>query len=194
MNRTPSSSPPSDPIAGSRWRYGIPAVALHWTVAALIFFLLALGWYMMSVEKEPGSRWYFDLHKSVGLTVLALVLLRSLWRATHPPEGLPDSVPRWQVRASRLVQGALYVVMFAMPILGYLGASNQKRPPLFFGLPTPAWTTPNHDLAEQFFEIHSVLAWVLVALIVLHVAAGLKHLLADHDGVFQRMWPGRRSP
>jgi len=170
------------------WRYGLPAIWLHWIIAVLIVGLIALGWYMMSVEHQPGTRWLFDLHKSLGITVFSLIVLRILWRASHPPEGLPDSVPAWQAKASTLIHWALYACMIVMPVTGYLGAAHQKTPPTFFGLPLPMWVTPNHALAERFFTIHAVVAWALVVLIALHVAAGLKHLLIDRDRVFHRMW------
>ncbi len=170
------------------WHYGVPAVALHWTIAAFIVVLVGLGWYMMSVEKQPGSERLFDLHKSLGLTVFGLIVLRILWRATHRPEGLPDAVPAWQARLSTLVHWALYACMIVMPVTGYLGASHQKQGPKYFGLNLPNWAVPDHDVAEQFFTVHSITVWVLVALVALHTLAGLKHLLLDHDGVFQRMW------
>lgn len=178
------------------WHYGMPAVVLHWAIAAFIVVLTGLGWYMMSVEKQPGSGWLFDLHKSLGLTVFALIIVRILWRATHRPEGLPDSVPAWQATLSTAIHWALYVCMIVMPLTGFLGASHQKQGPKFFGLKLPAWTTPNRDLAEQFFTIHSITVWVLVTLVALHTLAGLKHLLIDRNRVFHRMWfhaPGRRT-
>lgn len=173
---------------GVSWKYGSVAMLLHWLLAALIVVLLGLGWFMMAIEDDPGSDWYFNLHKSLGLLVLALVALRLLWRMTHRPAPLPASLPRWQVRLSHLTQGALYVAMLAMPLLGLIGASFSKSGVAFFGLPLPAWAVPDHDTAERFFDLHGTLAWVLVALIVLHAAGGLKHLLVDKDGVFQRMW------
>lgn len=177
------------PAAGSSaWKYGKPAVLLHWAIALLIASLLGLGWYMMAIEDDPGSQWYFDLHKSLGLLVLGLVVLRILWRLTHRPAPLPAQLPRWQVRLSQLTQGALYLAMLAMPVLGLLGASYSKQGLAFFGLAVPAWAIPNHDTAEQFFDLHGTLAWVLVALIVVHAVGGLKHLLVNKDGVFQRMW------
>jgi cytochrome b561 len=188
----------ADPISttsttATTWRYSSTAIVLHWLLAALIVFLLGLGWWMMTIEKEPGSATYFDLHKSLGFIVLALVAIRIAWRATHRPEGLPDAVPAWQARASEALHWALYATMIVMPIVGYLGASFQKHRPEFFGLPTPAWATPNHDVSESFFTVHAITAWVLVVLVSLHVLAGLKHLLIDRDRVFQRMW-FRRGP
>lgn len=173
---------------GADWKYGKPAVLLHWTIALLIVGLLGLGWFMMAIEDDPGSKWYFDLHKSLGLLVLGLIVLRLLWRLTHRPAPLPASLPRWQVRLSQLTQGALYLAMLVMPVLGLIGASFSKQGVAFFGLPLPAWAVPNHDTAEQFFGLHGTLAWLLVALIALHAIGGFKHLLVDKDRVFQRMW------
>jgi cytochrome b561 len=169
------------------WRYTRTARWLHWTLATLIIFLLGLGWYMMTVEHTPGGRTLINLHKSIGLIVLVLVAVRIVWRLGHPVAPLPDYVPSWQTKLATATEWCLYLCMAAMPILGYLGASHQKQPPALFGLATPAWTQPNHDVAEQFFGIHSLLAWPLVALIVLHVAGALKHIFIDRDKVFARM-------
>lgn len=175
-------------VATGEWRYGAPAVFLHWVLALLIAFMAGLGWYMMSIEDEPGSPWYFDLHKSIGLIVLALVLLRVLWRIGHRPAELPASLPRWEVKTSSVMQWLLYACMLLVPITGLLGASYTKSGVAFFGLPLPAWAAPDHDTAEQFFELHENLVWVLVVLVALHAAAGLKHLFINRDRVFQRMW------
>jgi cytochrome b561 len=150
--------------------------------------LLALGWYMMSVEHEPGSKWYFDLHKSLGLLFFGLVLVRMAWRLAHPPAPLPSSVSRLSARLSRLTHFALYGCIFLMPLFGFLGASFSKAGVRFFGLPLPAIGLPDHDVAELWYGLHSAVAWVLVALIALHAVAGFKHLLVNKDGVFQRMW------
>ena len=173
------------------WRYSPPAVLLHWLLALLIVFMAGLGWWMMTVEHEPGGREWIYLHQSVGLVVAALVLLRVLWRLGHPPEPLPAGVPRWQARLAHLVQWLLYVAMLLVPAAGIVGSLYTKSGLHFFGQATNAGVTPVHDTAEQFFEIHEALVWVMVVLVVLHVLAGLKHLLVDRDQVFERMWVGR---
>ncbi len=170
------------------WKYATPALLLHWLLAVLIVSMVGVGWYMMSIEDEPGSDWYFDIHKSFGILVFGLVALRIVWRATHRPAPLPASLPKWQVRLSHLTQWGLYACMILMPILGFLGALYSKSGIAFFGARFPSWTVPNHDTSELFFGLHSALAWVLVGLVALHAAGGLKHLLMDKDGVFQRMW------
>ena len=175
------------------WHYTRAAVYLHWTLALLLAAQIGLGWYMSAIEDEPGSGGYFALHKSTGLVIATLVVLRIFWRLTHPPQPLPASVPVWQRRLAAASHALLYAVMVLMPTTGYLGASYGKNAVPFFGLQTPRWAAPDHDLAERFFAVHSVLAWVLVGLVALHVLGALKHLVADRDGVFQRMWTARQG-
>jgi cytochrome b561 len=175
-------------IATGEWRYGMPAVVLHWVLAILIAGMAALGWYMMTIEHDPAGPWYFNLHKSIGLIVLALVLIRALWRLGHKPAELPASVPPWEAKAASLVQWLLYICMLLVPLTGFIGSSYSKRGVTFFGVQLPSWTTPSHDTAEQFFEFHETLVWVLVVLVALHALAGFKHLLINRDRVFQRMW------
>ena len=170
------------------WHYSRLAIVLHWAVALILVAMAALGWFMMTIENDPGSVWYFDLHKSFGLVFATLVAVRLVWRLSHRVEALPTKLPAWQVKLANWTQFLLYVLMVLMPVTGYLGASYSKNGVQFFGINTPHWALPNHDLAEQFYGIHSVLVWVLTALVVLHVAGGLKHLLVDKDAIFQRMW------
>jgi cytochrome b561 len=172
----------------SPWHYSRLAVALHWSLAVLLAGMLALGWFMMSVEDELGSDWYFGQHKSVGILVALLVPLRLIWRLATPPAPLPASVPSWQARLATITQWALYAVMVLMPLSGYLGASYSEHGVALFGWPLPVWAPADHDRSEQFFDIHGALAWVLVALVAAHVVGSLKHLLKDKDGVFERMW------
>jgi cytochrome b561 len=188
-----AQSLPTNASPATPWRYGGTAVGLHWLLALLLSFIAALGWYMMSVEDEPGSGRYFELHKSIGLVIALLVAARIVWRLTHRPASLPTGVPPWQVRLSAVSVGLLYALMVLMPLTGYLGASYSKSGVPFFGLATPRWALPDHDTAERFFDIHGVLIWVLVALVAVHVLGALKHLLIDKDGVFQRMGFGGRQ-
>ena len=181
------------PTTPAVWRYGVPAIVLHWLLAALIVFLAGLGWYMMTIEEEPQGPWYFDLHRSIGLVVAALVILRVLWRVFHKPAPLPPNLPEWQVRLASITQWLLYACMIVMPVTGFLGSMYSRAGVRFFGLPLPAWSAPNRPVSHLFFNIHSSAVWVLVALVALHALGGLKHLLVDRDAVFQRMWfPARR--
>ena len=170
--------------------YAPIAVFLHWVLAFLFFVLIGLGWYMMSIEDEPGSGWYFDLHKSVGTVAAMLILVRAAWRLANTPDALPFNVPLWQAAGSRAIHWLLYVAMVAMPLAGIAGAMLSKSGVNFFGWTIPRLFAPNHDLAEVFFGAHSIIAWAFVGLISIHVLAALKHLVIDKDGVFQRMWFG----
>lgn len=171
--------------------YAPLAVWLHWTLAVLIVVMTGLGWYMLSIEDDPGSAWYFNLHKSIGLTIAGLVLLRLVWRLGHQPAPLPSSLPSWQITASTASHRLLYGAMIAMPVFGLFGSLLSKDGVVFFGIALPRVFDANHDLAEIFFGAHSVTAWILVGLVALHALAALKHLVIDKDGVFQRMWFSR---
>ena len=168
--------------------YTRTARGIHWLMTVLIIGMLALGWYMMAIEDEPGSDWYFSIHKSIGITLLLLIAVRLLWRLANQPGLLPQHLPQWQVTASKASHYLLYATMFAMPMAGFAGALFSKKGIAFFGLQLPTLVESNHDLAELFFSMHSVIAWVFVGLISLHLLAALKHLLINKDGVFQRIW------
>lgn len=176
--------------ARPRWRYGIPAILLHWTLAVLIVLLVALGWWMMTVERTPQGPWWFDLHRSVGLVVAALVLLRILWRASHRPDPLPPGMPAWQVKLAAATQWLLYACMVVMPATGLIGTMYGRDPGHAFGVALPQ-IAASRQVHHLLFEIHETTVWVLVGLVALHVAGALKHLLVDRDAVFQRMWFGR---
>jgi cytochrome b561 len=176
---------------GALWRYSGTAIALHWILAVLIALTTTIGWRMMLTEHEPGSARWFDLHKSIGLIIAAFVAARVLWRLTHRPEPLPHG-PAWNTRLATVTHAVLYGLMILLPITGYLGASYTKAGVRWFGLATPRWALPDHDLAEQLFTVHGVLLWTLVVLVAGHTFLGLKHLLIDKDQVFQRMWFARR--
>lgn len=170
------------------WRYARPARLFHWTLAALIPGMAALGWGMMAFEESPGSGWYFALHKSIGVLVFAMVLLRLAYRRSHRPAPLPETLPGWQIRAARISHQLLYTAIIAMPLSGIFGALFSKYGLVFFGIRLFGWVSANHDRSDLFFSIHGTIIWILVALITLHVAAALKHLFIDRDGVFYRMW------
>jgi cytochrome b561 len=179
---------PDRQAATPEWRYAPIAVILHWLLAFLIAAMVSLGLYMTSIEDDPGADAFFKLHKSVGIVVFALVLVRALWRLKHRPAELPASLPRWEVVASSVVQWLLYACMIVLPVTGFLGASLSKSGVVFFGWHVPAWRPPDRDTSELFYAMHQATVWILVALVTVHALGGLKHLLVDRDRVFQRMW------
>jgi cytochrome b561 len=168
-------------------RYSRAAVAMHWILAIALFAQLALGWWMLELPKSPpGLRaGWFNLHKSIGLTIALLVVLRLAWRATHPTPA-DALLPRWQRRAARWAHGLLYACMLFMPLSGYLGSTFTRYPVRYFGVVMPQW---NHDwpAAKQLMSnLHSAVAWMFMALLALHVAAALWHWF-QRDGVMDRM-------
>jgi len=173
-------------------RYGRVAMALHWGIALLALFQIALGWWMIDIPKSPpGLRaGWFNVHKSIGITIGLLMLARLGWRLGHRPPPLPASLPRWQARAARLSHGLLYAALILQPIVGYLGSSFTRYPIKYFGVTLPSWGWDAPALKELCSSVHFTLACLITALVALHIAAALRHLVA-HDGIFQRMWPRR---
>ncbi len=169
------------------WRYSTIAIILHWFVAFLVLSLISCGWYMLSIQDQPNSGWYFNLHKSFGLVAATLIFYRLIWRLSHTPAPLPTSVAHWQAVLSRVIHWLLYLCMILMPVSGFIGASYGSHGVSFFGLKIPVWVDPNHIISTQLFNIHGIFAWILVGLISLHVLAAMKHLFINKDKVFQRM-------
>jgi len=170
-------------------RYDRIAVALHWVIALLVLAQIGLGWFMVDLPKGSADRsWFFALHKSLGISAAFLILLRVAWRLAHPAPPLPAWFPAWQARAAHWTHRLLYACMVVMPVSGYLSASFTKYPMKLWGLPFPkaGW---EHDLANSVFNgIHVGTSWLFVALLALHISAGLRHLFAG-DGVFRRILP-----
>ena len=175
-------------------RYTPTAIALHWLMALLIIGLLALGYYMADLPKGvPNRADFFNLHKSLGLLAGILIVLRLYWRRKHPAPSLPASMPNWTRQAADWGHRLLYICMVLQPVSGYLSSSFNKYGVKFFGLPLPKWTDEDANLSHLFKESHEFIATLLVALIVLHVLAALKHKLIDRDQIVQRMLPGKRT-
>jgi cytochrome b561 len=180
------------PQTGAPSRYTWQAIALHWLLAVLIIGMLLLGFSLEDIPRNtPARGFYVNLHKSFGVLVLALALLRLAWRATHKAPPLPAGTPRWQVLAAGWSHRLLYVLMLTQALSGYLASSFGKYGVKFFGIPLPQWAWESKAVQSFFGSIHGVVAVALAVLVAVHVAAALKHLLVDRDGVFQRMWPGR---
>jgi cytochrome b561 len=169
-------------------RYTTVAVVLHWIVALVVIGQFALGWLMQEIPKSPpGQRAaVFNVHKSIGITILALMLVRLAWRYTHPPPALPP-MPRWQARTALANHRFLYALLIAMALAGYLGSSFSGYPVRFFGIALPSWAAKNDALKELMSNVHLVCAWLLAAAVVLHLAAVAKHALVDRDAILARM-------
>ena len=179
---------------GAAQTYTGTAKVLHWLIAVFVFAQITLGWWMIGIPKAPpGIRVYwFNVHKSIGITLGLIILVRLLWRLTHRAPPLPATVPAWQRIAAKASHVLLYLCMIAMPLSGYLGSSFTKYPIVYFGMRLPHWGWEAPVLKELCSQVHFVTVTLFITLIAIHVAAALKHLLVNRDGVFQRMW--RISP
>lgn len=190
MNKVPAVTP----------RYTRVAAALHWVMAVLIVGNVGLALVAESLPEEwirPG----IDLHKSIGLTVLGLVILRVLWRMAHPPPTLPANYPSWQKRASHAAHMALYGLMFVLPVSGWLHDSAFKyagQHPLMLYWIVPwfriSGVSAMNPLAKEDFHttlyaVHAVSAYALYSLLALHLSAALKHQW-DGGRELQRMGLG----
>ncbi len=171
-------------------------MALHWVLGLALLGMLAMGWYMTGLPFSPQRLKLYNWHKWAGMTVLALSALRLLWRATHRPPALPVAVlqamPRWQQWAQHSTHGALYVLFFAVPLVGWAYSSAAGFSVVLFGVwPVPDLLAVNKALAEQIKPLHALAAYTMAALVVLHVAGALKHQWVDRDGLLNRMLPWR---
>ena len=180
---------------GTAGTYTATAKFLHWLIAAAVFVQISLGLWMIGIPKSPpGVRvWWFNLHKSIGITIGMLVLLRLLWRFTHRAPPLPGSVPVWQRTAAKVNHVLLYVCMIVMPVSGYLGSSFTKFPIVYWGTKLPNWGWESPALKELCSQVHFVTVIVFITLIAIHIAGALKHLFINRDGVFHRMLPSRSA-
>ena len=170
------------------------AVVLHWVVAALVLAQATWGWTMQAIAKGQGGvrADAFNLHKSVGLVILALMLVRLGWRLAHRPPPLLG-LPAWQRRLAVGTHALLYAALLAMPLTGYLGSVWSGYPVKWFGITLPAWGTRSPGLKDLMSTLHLGISTVLIAAIVLHVAGAVRHILA-HDGYAARMGLRRALP
>lgn len=177
-------------------RYSGLAIALHWVLALAIVGAFAVGLYMTSLSMSPTRLKLYNWHKWAGTVILALSALRLLWRLTHRPPALPRAIeaamPAWQRVAHHATHHLLYLLFFAVPLVGWAYSSAAGFPIVVFGvLPLPDFVPVDKALAEAIKPWHGWLAYGLATLVVLHVAAALKHQLVDRDGLLSRMWPAR---
>ncbi len=171
-------------------RYTFAAIALHWIVAALIVANLAFGLYTVNLPLSPQKLKLFSYHKWIGMTVLLLAAARLLWRATHAPPALPESMKPWEKRAAHAAHVALYVLFFAAPLSGWLFSSATGFQTVYLGvLPIPDLLAKNKEVADILKVAHHWINYAMAAVIVLHAGAALKHHLIDRDEVLARMLP-----
>jgi cytochrome b561 len=180
-------------------RYTGFAVALHWLIAIAIIANVALAWIWPHLA-DAAVRPAIDTHKSIGITVLGLAIMRLLWRLTHEPPALPATYHRWEIAASRVTHTLLYLLIFAMPLTGWIMDSGWKDAathPMFFfsmfewpriGFIMRMPPSAREHIHTWFGAAHVWGSYLLYGLFALHVGAALKHQWRDRESELQRMW------
>jgi len=175
--------------------YTATAKALHWLMALMIGGLLGLGFYMADLPLSPQKIQLFSWHKWAGVTVFALVWLRLLWRMVFRPPAYPQSMTALQQAAAHGSHFALYALMLAIPLSGWIMSSAKGVQTVWFGvLPLPDLIARDKALGHQLEALHSALAIGLIVLVSVHFAAALYHYRVLKDDVLQRMLPAPVAP
>jgi len=171
-------------------RYTPTAIALHWLAAMLIIGNLCWGLYMVGLPLSPAKLRYYSWHKWAGVTIFLVATVRLLWRLSYPAPPLPATMPGWERKAAHASHLLLYVLFFAAPVTGWLFSSASGFPVVWFGLwPIPDLVGKDRDLADVLKLVHRCVVYALGGLVVLHIAAALKHHFHDRDDVLARMLP-----
>ena len=192
--------------AAASERYTGVAIALHWLVALALGGMIALGKNMHDADHRP-IEWMFQLHKSIGITVLVLMIARLIWRLMNRPPALPEDMKPIEKRASHWVHIGLYVVVFALPVSGWIMVSVSPFSiatvlygtvswPHIAGLPELALGT-REVVYPRIEQVHEIMSWVLIGLFALHLGGAIKHEISDDEGVLKRMIPrlfGKTTP
>jgi cytochrome b561 len=177
-------------VAEPRNRYSTVSLVLHWLIAALVITQIGLIAAHEATE-GPISREFVNLHKSVGLSILVLTLARLGWRIANPAIPLPLEMPRWQKLLARANHVLFYVLLLAMPLVGWAASSAAGRDIVWFGL--FEWPLlpigGGRETARDLMDVHEAAAKLLIFLVVLHIVGALKHQFLDRDNVLHRMIP-----
>ncbi len=182
-------------------RYSTVAIVLHWLIALAIVALLVIGIVMTSLPPSTTMFKLFQLHKSLGITVLALSVLRLAWRLTHRPPPLPADTKKWEAFAAHATHWLFYALMIGMPLTGWamVSASPMNLPTVLYGvvplphLPVLGTLENKKPVEDAFRAVHDTGAWVVIALLALHVGAALMHQFIRRDEVLHRMLPFIRT-
>lgn len=179
-------------------RYHKVAILLHWLIGLFIIANLALG---LLLDDIPDDNKFlaFTIHKSLGLSVLVLTLVRIYWRLTHKAPDYPASFAGWELKVAKVTHFILYVLMLGIPLSGWLlvSASPRNIPTNFFGLfiwpqiPGMQGFADQKATAESIGDVHSLLAYAMLVLLFLHIAAALRHKFILKDSLVERMLPGK---
>ena len=184
---------PEPSVRAERPPFDAVTIAVHWTTVVLVLALFALGWSIHQAPDAETARRLVTAHRSLGVSLWTLSLLRLAWRftgATFPP--FPQTMPKAQQLAAKLSEYGLYLMLLVQPATGMVQSLYRGKPFALFLWQVPALVARDKALVAQFHEIHEQGAWVFAGLIGLHACAGLFHALVLKDGVFRSMAPFRR--
>ena len=171
--------------------YTRTAISLHWLIVALLVGQFIFAWTMPHIGRNTPVTTLISLHFSFGVLILVVAVLRLFWRASHGDPAPANGLPPWQTASARVVHWLLYLLLFVLPMLGWLNASWRGMPIVMFGLELPKLLATRAPGWAWTGDVHVFLStYVLLALVGLHVAAALYHYLIRRDGVLQRMLPG----
>ncbi len=170
--------------------YTRTAIGLHWLIAIALAGTFALGLYMHELPLSPQKLKLYSWHKWAGVTIFLFVALRLAWRLGHRPPALPILMPAWQRLAAEATHVLLYVLMFAVPLSGWLMSSAKGFQTVWFGvLPLPDLLNKDTELGDLLQQVHMILNFSMAALVLAHLGAALKHHLIDRDHILTRMLP-----
>lgn len=176
--------PPAGYSAAQKW--------LHWLMAVLILGMIPMGFTMVDLPDGPDRNWVYELHKSVGMTVFVLAVIRVAVRVARGAPPLPAGMPGWQRAAANLSHAALYVLIVAVPVLGFIGTSMCCSPvKLFNTITVPIALPGGMETGKVVLAVHGIAVFAMAGILVAHVGGALMHAIVQRDGVFQRMLPGR---
>ena len=168
------------------------AKILHWLILALLIAQFIFAWTMPHIGRNTPVTTLISLHFTFGIVILAVAVVRLFWRVTHGEPKPEDAVPPWQTTSARVIHWLLYLLLFVLPILGWINASWRDMPIVMFGHTLPQLVGTRAPGWGWTGDVHNILAnYVLLTLVGLHVAAALYHYFIRRDGVLQRMLPGR---
>ena len=175
-------------------RYTSTAIALHWLIGAMILISVAVGLYMTGLKFSPEKLKLYNWHKWAGVTIFMLVVLRLAWRLFHAAPPLPPSVTPWQRWIAGATHILLYALMFAIPVSGWLMSSAKGFQTVYFSvIPLPDLLGKNEDLGELLEQVHQLLSYTLIAVVILHTFAALKHHIIEKNDVLRRILPGTQA-
>lgn len=174
-------------------RYHLLTIFFHWLLAIMIIGAFTMGTIMTDMRISPTKLQYYNWHKWAGVTILGLVALRLLTRLLSTAPTYPNAMKNWEKNAATATHVFLYVLMFSVPISGYLYTFAAGYPVVYFAwLELPAIVGPFPDYKDAFKLSHEILTKVMFATVVLHIIAAFKHLVINKDGVFQHILPVRK--